>query len=145
VQQGLLLFLFSKEEAMLAVKPAGTPPETQSLDPQPATADLAERCLHLGAQVAALDQHLRQGHPATVEVKGLTAERRKLLLRLAAVALEEDVALSALESFCRHDGLGRFPQLLDREGLWGCWWSSPNARPPTWCATKPARSVAAAW
>jgi RNA polymerase sigma factor (sigma-70 family) len=31
---------------------------------------------------------------------------------------EEDVALSALESFCRHDGQGRFPQLLDREGLW---------------------------
>jgi DNA-directed RNA polymerase specialized sigma24 family protein len=31
---------------------------------------------------------------------------------------EEDVALSAFASFCRAAELGRFPQLLDREGLW---------------------------
>jgi DNA-directed RNA polymerase specialized sigma24 family protein len=31
---------------------------------------------------------------------------------------EEDVALSAFDSFCRLAGAGRFPELLDREGLW---------------------------
>jgi DNA-directed RNA polymerase specialized sigma24 family protein len=31
---------------------------------------------------------------------------------------EEDVALSAFESFCRHAGAGRFPDLTDRAGLW---------------------------
>src|SRR5205823_6317236 len=31
---------------------------------------------------------------------------------------EEDVALSAFDSFCRHAEQGRFPELLDRDGLW---------------------------
>jgi DNA-directed RNA polymerase specialized sigma24 family protein len=31
---------------------------------------------------------------------------------------EEDVALSAFDSFCRHAGQGRFPQLADRDSLW---------------------------
>jgi DNA-directed RNA polymerase specialized sigma24 family protein len=31
---------------------------------------------------------------------------------------EEDVALSALDSFCRAADQGRFPNLNDREGLW---------------------------
>ncbi len=31
---------------------------------------------------------------------------------------EEDVALSALDSFCRAADRGRFPNLNDREGLW---------------------------
>jgi DNA-directed RNA polymerase specialized sigma24 family protein len=31
---------------------------------------------------------------------------------------EEDVALSALESFCRGAAAGRFPDLRDRHGLW---------------------------
>jgi DNA-directed RNA polymerase specialized sigma24 family protein len=34
------------------------------------------------------------------------------------VADEEDVALSAFNSFCRHAEQGRFPQLLDRDDLW---------------------------
>src|SRR3954469_7065224 len=34
------------------------------------------------------------------------------------VADEEDVALSAFDSFCRHAEQGRFPQLLDRDDLW---------------------------
>jgi len=51
---------------------------------------------HLGAQVAALDQHIRQGHPARVE--GLTAERRTLLVRLAAAALEEDAPLPGADA-----------------------------------------------
>ena len=37
-----------------------------------------------GAQIAALGQHIRQGHPARAEVEALSAERRKLLVRLAA-------------------------------------------------------------
>src|SRR5262245_52572189 len=35
-----------------------------------------------------------------------------------AVADEEDVALSAFDSFCRNAERGRFPELLDRDGLW---------------------------
>jgi DNA-directed RNA polymerase specialized sigma24 family protein len=31
---------------------------------------------------------------------------------------EEDVALSAFDSFCRNAEAGRFPQLLDRDSLW---------------------------
>jgi DNA-directed RNA polymerase specialized sigma24 family protein len=31
---------------------------------------------------------------------------------------EEDVALSAFDSFCRNAERGRFPQLLDRDSLW---------------------------
>jgi DNA-directed RNA polymerase specialized sigma24 family protein len=31
---------------------------------------------------------------------------------------EEDVALSALDSFCRGAAAGRFPDLCDRQGLW---------------------------
>src|SRR5271157_2090248 len=31
---------------------------------------------------------------------------------------EEDVALSAFDSFCRGVEKGRFPQLKDRDGLW---------------------------
>jgi DNA-directed RNA polymerase specialized sigma24 family protein len=31
---------------------------------------------------------------------------------------EEDVALSAFDSFCRSAELGRFPQLSDRDSLW---------------------------
>jgi DNA-directed RNA polymerase specialized sigma24 family protein len=34
------------------------------------------------------------------------------------VADEEDVALSAFDSFCRNAGAGRFPDLLDRDSLW---------------------------
>ena len=34
------------------------------------------------------------------------------------VADEEDVALSAFDSFCRNAGAGRFPELTDRDSLW---------------------------
>ena len=44
--------------------------------------------------------------------------RKKLHNAPQRVADEEDVALSAFASFCRAAELGRFPQLLDREGLW---------------------------
>jgi DNA-directed RNA polymerase specialized sigma24 family protein len=44
----------------------------------------------------------------------------RLRLRGAARCLgdEEDVALSAFYTFCRHAAEGRFPDLLDRDGLW---------------------------
>jgi DNA-directed RNA polymerase specialized sigma24 family protein len=47
---------------------------------------------------------------------GLARERLRGTPRRAAD--EEDVALSALDSFCRGVEQGRFPQLKDRDGLW---------------------------
>jgi len=44
--------------------------------------------------------------------------RTKLQGAARGMADEEDVALSAFGSFCRNAEQGRFPQLLDREGLW---------------------------
>jgi DNA-directed RNA polymerase specialized sigma24 family protein len=44
--------------------------------------------------------------------------RTKLQGARARAADEEDVALSAFDSFCRHAQAGRFPQLADRDGLW---------------------------
>jgi DNA-directed RNA polymerase specialized sigma24 family protein len=44
--------------------------------------------------------------------------RRKLGGSPRRAADEEDVALSALDSFCRGAERGRFPQLFDRDDLW---------------------------
>lgn len=44
--------------------------------------------------------------------------RKKLDGIPRAMADEEDVALSALKSFCKAMGLGRFPDLRDRDDLW---------------------------
>jgi DNA-directed RNA polymerase specialized sigma24 family protein len=44
--------------------------------------------------------------------------RKKLPGGTRQAADEEDVALSAFDSFCRHAERGRFPQLADREDLW---------------------------
>jgi DNA-directed RNA polymerase specialized sigma24 family protein len=44
--------------------------------------------------------------------------RQKLLGRPRAAADEEDVALSAFDSFCRGAEGGRFPRLDDRDDLW---------------------------
>jgi DNA-directed RNA polymerase specialized sigma24 family protein len=44
--------------------------------------------------------------------------RRALLGRPLATADEEDVALSAFDSFCRGATQARFPRLDDREDLW---------------------------
>jgi DNA-directed RNA polymerase specialized sigma24 family protein len=44
--------------------------------------------------------------------------RRKLRDAPPLGADEEDVALSAIASFCRAAEQGRFPQLLDHDGLW---------------------------
>ncbi len=44
--------------------------------------------------------------------------RKKLRGSPRRVADEEDVALSAFDSFCRRAEQGRFPELLDRDSLW---------------------------
>src|SRR6266403_1755718 len=44
--------------------------------------------------------------------------RQKLRSAPRRAADEEDVALSAFDSFCRQAEAGRFPQLLDRDSLW---------------------------
>jgi RNA polymerase sigma factor (sigma-70 family) len=44
--------------------------------------------------------------------------RKKLEGLPRRMADEEDVALSALHSFCRAVGAGRYPQLQDRDDLW---------------------------
>ncbi|MFL5338638.1 MAG: ECF-type sigma factor [Gemmataceae bacterium] len=68
---------------------------------------------------------LQAGDPAAVRQLWERYFRRlvglaRLKLRSAPrrVADEEDVALSAFDSFCRNAARGRFPELLDREGLW---------------------------
>ena len=44
--------------------------------------------------------------------------RQKLRGQVFGVADEEDVAISAFESFCNGAQAGRFPQLVDRDNLW---------------------------
>src|SRR5262245_24411299 len=44
--------------------------------------------------------------------------RTKLRGASRRAADEEDVALSAFDSFCRHAEAGRFPPLTDRDSLW---------------------------
>jgi DNA-directed RNA polymerase specialized sigma24 family protein len=68
---------------------------------------------------------LQAGDPAAVQqlwqryfhrLVGLA--RARLAGNPRRVADEEDVALSAFDSFCRNAEQGRFPQLADRDGLW---------------------------
>jgi DNA-directed RNA polymerase specialized sigma24 family protein len=63
---------------------------------------------------AAVEQLWRRYFP---RLMGLARERLQNAPR--RLANEEDVALSAFASFCRAAEQGRFPELLDREGLWG--------------------------
>ena len=44
--------------------------------------------------------------------------RQKLAASPRRVADEEDVVLSAFNSFCRRAAEGKFPELADRDGLW---------------------------
>ena len=48
----------------------------------------------------------------------LRLARRRLPRVVCRMADEEDVVITAFESFCRNAAAGRFPQLNDREGLW---------------------------
>jgi DNA-directed RNA polymerase specialized sigma24 family protein len=68
--------------------------------------------LRAGDRAAA--QHLWQGYFHRL----VDLARRKLRRAPRGMADEEDVALSALDSFIRGAEQGRFPQLHDREDLW---------------------------
>jgi DNA-directed RNA polymerase specialized sigma24 family protein len=67
---------------------------------------------------------LRDGEPAAVQelwqryFARLVELARGRLRQVPRGADEEDVALSAFDSFCRNAGQGRFPQLQDRDDLW---------------------------
>ena len=70
-------------------------------------------------------EQLKAGDPAAAKplwdgyfarLVALARERLRSLKRGAAD--EEDVALSAFDSFCRGAGEGRFPRLDDRDDLW---------------------------
>jgi DNA-directed RNA polymerase specialized sigma24 family protein len=69
---------------------------------------------------------LREGHPDAAQriwdryfARLIGLARKKLGGRRFGIADEEDVAISALNSFCRNAREGRFPQLADGDGLWG--------------------------
>jgi DNA-directed RNA polymerase specialized sigma24 family protein len=69
--------------------------------------------------------HLRAGDPAAARplwqryfASLVTLARRRLGEIRRAAADEEDVALSAFDSFCRAVAEDRFPELADRDDLW---------------------------
>jgi len=71
-----------------------------------------------------LDQ-LQRGEPGAAEqlwqryfLRLVGLARKKLQGGQCRAADEEDVALSAFDSFCRNAEAGRFPQLTDRDSLW---------------------------
>jgi DNA-directed RNA polymerase specialized sigma24 family protein len=75
--------------------------------------------------VSRLIDGLAVGDPAAVEKlweryfrRLVSLARKKLADAPRRAADEEDVALSAFNSFCINVENGRFPQLLDRDGLW---------------------------
>jgi DNA-directed RNA polymerase specialized sigma24 family protein len=68
---------------------------------------------------------LKQGDPVAAQrlwecyfQRLVELARKKLRGSRRREADEEDVALSAFDSFCRGAGQGRFPQLADRHDLW---------------------------
>src|SRR2546423_14922065 len=68
---------------------------------------------------------LKRGEPAAAQPlweryfpRLVALARTRLRGTPRRAADEEDVALSAFDSFCRHAGQGRFPQLADRDDLW---------------------------
>lgn len=70
-------------------------------------------------------EQLKVGDPAAAQrlwevyfQRMVDLARRKLEGSRRAAADEEDVALSAFKSFCLGAQSGRFPQLLDSDGLW---------------------------
>ena len=70
-------------------------------------------------------QRVKKGDPAAAEAlwkrcypQLVRFARKKLEGMRPGMADEEDVALSALKSFCGAAQRGRFPNLADRHGLW---------------------------
>jgi DNA-directed RNA polymerase specialized sigma24 family protein len=77
-----------------------------------------------GSVTCWIDQ-LKAGDPAAAQKvweryfrRAVALARKKLQGIRRRAADEEDVALSALDSFCRGAKAGRFPQLADRDDLW---------------------------
>ena len=75
--------------------------------------------------VTAWIDHLRDGDRAAAQPlwegyfqRLVRLARKKLRGAPRGMADEEDVALSAFDSFCRGAEQGRFPQLFDRDDLW---------------------------
>jgi hypothetical protein len=52
----------------------------------------------LGSQIAAVDERIRQAHSSQAASETLKAERRRLLLRLAEAALEENAPLPGADA-----------------------------------------------
>lgn len=80
---------------------------------------------HLSGEVTGWIQRLRDGDESAVQhlwngyfQRMVQAARQRLQGAAKAAADEEDVALSAFDSFCRGVQVGRFPQLLDSHSLW---------------------------
>jgi DNA-directed RNA polymerase specialized sigma24 family protein len=70
-------------------------------------------------------RQLKEGDPAAAQAlweryfhRLVTLARARLRGTPCRVADQEDVALSAFDSFCRGLQQGRFPQLSDRDNLW---------------------------
>jgi DNA-directed RNA polymerase specialized sigma24 family protein len=70
-------------------------------------------------------ERLKAGDPAAAGplwdryfARLVTLARARLRAAPRAAADEEDVALSAFDSFCRRAAAGRFPRLDDRDDLW---------------------------
>jgi DNA-directed RNA polymerase specialized sigma24 family protein len=68
---------------------------------------------------------LQEGDPAAAQqlweryfLSLVELARQRLRQAPRRAADEEDVALSAFDSFCRNAGRGRFPDLRDRDDLW---------------------------
>ncbi len=80
---------------------------------------------HLSGEVTGWIQRLRAGDESAVQhlwngyfQRMVLAARQRLQGAAKAAADEEDVALSAFNSFCKGAQAGRFPQLLDSQSLW---------------------------
>ena len=73
---------------------------------------------HWLTQLKAGDQSAVQGLWNAYFQRLVVLARKRLQGAARQAADEEDVALSAFDSFCRGAEAGRFPQLLDREELW---------------------------
>jgi RNA polymerase sigma factor (sigma-70 family) len=78
-----------------------------------------------GGSISALIAQLQSGDHAAAQPlweryypQLIDLARQHLRGTSRRAADEEDVALSAFDSFCRGAQAGRFPQLKDRDGLW---------------------------
>jgi hypothetical protein len=71
--------------------------------------------------------------------------RTKLQGAPKRAADEEDVALSAFDSFCQGVERGRFPQLADRDDLWRLLVTLTDGKPSAPSARSPAGSRLPSW